>query len=397
MITPDMKLRSTTPDSSMSFVAKAAAVSAVIVMAFAVPIQFFSSTPVSADDYDAQINAIRRKVEGYEKEANALRSQANTLQNTLNQLATDKAKIQAEIDLYQKQYDKLVKDIKETEEQIAENRRVSGELIVTSSLSGDVPLIVRLAASNNLADYIEGEANLISVRDTIVQKTEETEKLKVELEKKQKEVKKVLDEQKLKRQELASKESEQSRLLAETRGSEAEYKKLIANGRSEIGRLEEAQRQLRNRTVSVGVSIPVNGDGSYPWSGVGYPCWSAGCADPWRLYYRECVSYVAWKLWSTGHRVDGFGGAGHAYQWPGTTGSYTSQRYGDPRPGDAGVLGANQGGAAWTGHVVYVEEKRADGSIRISEYNWNGNGTYGERWLTPSEYSIMTFITFPKR
>ncbi len=394
-----MKLRSTTPASNLSFTARTLLIVSVVAMAVAVPVQMFSSRPASADEYDIKIQALNNKISNYQNEANALREQANTLQNTLSQLSNDKAAIQTEIDLYQTQYDQLLKDIEATQKRIDENRRASGNLIVKSSLSDDVPLIVRLAASENLADYIDGEASRISVRDTIVQKTEENNKLKKELIVKQAEVKKVLDGQKFKRDELASKEAIQANLLATTQGNEEAYQKMISNSQGEIAKLREQQEALRRSAAAwTGGYITVGGSGGYPWANVGYPCWSAGCADPWGLYYRECVSYVAWKLSSTGKGVSHFRGAGNAYQWPSTTRGYTTQSYGtNPKVGDAVVIPAGVQGIPWTGHIMYVERVNGDGSIEISEYNFAGDGRYSERRITQGSYSAYVFITFPNR
>lgn len=394
-----MKLRTTTPVSNLSFAMRAGIVIAVVIMAVSLPLQFFAGKPASADDYDVKIQALRNKVSGYENEANALRKKADTLSNTLRQLSADKAKIQTEVDLKQAEHDKLVKEIADTEKRIEENRKTSGELIVSSSLSDDIPLIVRIAGSSNLADYIDGEVNRASVRDAIVEKTEENEKLKIQLVKKRSEVKKVLDEQKFKRDELASKEAQQQQLIAQTKNNEANYQKMIRSSKNQIKefqRMQDELRRLRSQGVGGGTYITTGGSGGYPWAGVGYPCWSAGCADPWQLYYRECVSYVAWKLSSQGRGVKSFAGAGHAYQWPSTTSGYTRQSS-SPKQGDALVFGAGVQGAAWTGHVMYVESVQSGGTIVISEYNWDGNGTYSERKLQPHEYSGGTFITFPRR
>lgn len=402
-----MKLRSATPASDLSFIGRMLIVVAVVTMAVAVPVQMFSARPASADEYDARIQALRQKIGNYQNEANALREKANTLQNTLNQLAADKAAIQLEVDLYQTQYDQLVKDIAATQKRIEENRKVSGDLIVRSSLSDDVPLIVRLAASENLADYIDGEASRISVRDTIVQKTEESNRLKKELVVKQAKVKVVLEEQKLKRDELASKEAQQADILAKTRGDEAEYQKMIKDSEGQIAgfrKMQEELQRLRQQGVGGGKYITVGGSGGYPWANVGYPCWSAGCGDPWQLYYRECVSYVAWRLSNQGYGVTGFSGQGHAYQWPSTTYNWRYlanpiivNQSSSPAKGNAAVFPAGVNGAAWTGHVMYVEEVYGNGAILVSEYNWDGRGTYSQRELQPHEYNGTIFLTFPRR
>lgn len=396
-------MNTTTSARSLSFKMRAGITASVIAMAVAAPVQFFAATPASAvDQYDAKIQALRDKVSNYENEANALRKKADTLQNTLNQLSADKSKIQAELDLKQAEHGKLVGEIAVVEGQIKENRKITGDLIVQSSISDDVPLIVRLASSENLADYIDGEATRISIRDTMVQKTEQSETLKAQLKEKQEQVKAVLDEQKLKRDELATKEAAQQKLITETRNNEASYQEMIKSSESQIREFQKAQdelRRFRQQGVGGGTYVTSSGTGGYPWSGAAgypYPCWSASCVDPWALYYRECTSYVAWRLANQGYGVRGFAGAGHAYQWPGTAAGYTSQSS-TPKKGDAAVYDAYENGAAWTGHVMYVEQVYGDGSILISEYNWAGNGTYSERRLTPSEYSGTTFISFPRR
>ncbi len=393
-----MKLRTTTPVSSLSFRLRVGIIVAIVVMAVSAPLQLFTTRPASADEFDAKIQALHSKIASYEQEANALRERANTLQNTIAQLSADKAAIQSQIDLTQVEHDKLVAEIEATQARIEENRRVSGQLIVKSSTSDDVPLIVRLAASENLADYIDGEATRLAVRDTIVKKTEENVTLKKTLEEKKVEVKKVLDEQKFRREELASKEAQQAQLLAQTEGSEDKYRGMIEASRGEIDKMREQQEALRAAAARWGGGyITVGGSGGYPWAGVGYPCWSAGCVDPWQVYYRECVSYVAWRLSSAGKGVRSFAGRGHAYQWPSTTAGYTSQTRGVPHVGDAAVIPAGVQGIPWTGHVVYVESINDDGSINISEYNFAGDGRYSERRISAGLYSSYVFITFPGR
>lgn len=393
-----MKLRSTTP-ASTHFWLRVSLVAAVIVMAVTLPMQFFANRPVSADEYDEKIAALQSKIAGYQDEANALRKQANTLQNTLDQLAKDKATIQTQINLYQTQYKKVTAEIEATKQRIEENRQISGQLIVESSLSDDIPLIVRLASSENLAEYIDSEADRATVQDSIVAKTKENEALKVQLEEKQAEVKKLLEQQTFKRNELASKEAQQAQLLKETEGNESEYRKLVEKSEGQIEKLREDQRQRQLAAQQwQGGYISAGGTGGYPWAGVGYPCWTASCVDPWGLYYRECVSYVAWRLSAAGKGVRGFGGAGHAYQWPSTTSGYTTQKYGtNPKVGDAAVIPAYVQGIPWTGHIMYVEAVNGDGTISISEYNFAGDGTYSERRIPQSLYSQYTFITFPSR
>lgn len=398
-----MKLRTTTPASTLSRVMRIGIIVTIAVTAITLPAQVLMNHPVSADAYDAKIQVLRQKIASYEDDASALRKKADTLQNAVNQLSNQKSKIQAEIDLRQVEYNKLVKEIKDTETRIKENRRTSGDLIVKSSLSEDIPLIVRLAASENLADYIDGEVSRISVRDTIVQKTEENEKLKIQLKEKQAAVKRVLDDQKAKRNELADKEAEQQKLLNDTKGNEAEYNKLIRGTNAEIRKVQAEQQAAYERAraawASTGGTYITRGGsgGGYRWANAywNYNIGYSTVVDDWGLYARQCVSYVAWKLDSKGYGVKHFGSRGNAGDWPSTTSGYTSQTTGVPHVGDAAIIPYS--GNFPYGHVMYVESINGDGSINISEYNFAGPGIYSERNIPRSTYAGYIFITFPKR
>lgn len=369
-----MKLRTTTPASELSFVGKITLVSAVIIMAFTLPIQFFASRPVSADQYDAQIEAIKKKAEGYREQANQLRGQADNLSNALAILGTEKAQIQAQIDLNQAEHDKLTKEIDDTAKRIEQNKETSGSLIVKSSLSDDVPLVVRLASSNNLADYIEGEANRISVRDTIVKKTEENQKLKTELEKKKEQVKQVLTEQNAQKEMLVTKENEQSALLAKTQSDEAAYQGLINQSNSEMQRLQAEQRRINEQAFGggggSGLPAPTGGTGGYPYVG-GWNGDFSPYVDPWGFYYQQCVSYVAWKVHDSGRSMPRWGSMyqpAHAKYWP----NFTSNKGYTPRVGAAAVT--TQGAY---GHVMYVEGVSPDGgTIYVTDYNLGFDGKF---------------------
>lgn len=371
-----------------------------VVAAFAlVGSPFMAPKPVSAEQYDDKIAALQQRLNSYQQTANTLSKKGDSLQRQLNILSAQKSALQAKIDLNQTKHDKLQAQIVQTEQQITDNKNSLGETMVDLWVEGDTSALEMLASSDNIGDFIDKQAYKKNLRDGLSEKVKEIEELKKKLKSEQDEVKKVLDEQKLAREELASKEAAQAELVRKTRNSEAGYQRLIKSSQGQIKKFQQMQaelQRLRAQGAGGGTYITTGGSGGYPWAGVGYPCWSSSCGDPWGLYYRECVSYVAWKLSANGRGVKHFGGQGHAYQWPGTTSGYTSQSS-SPKRGDAAVFPAYVNGAAWTGHVMYVEQVYGDGSIKISEYNWSGTGTYSERRLSPGEYSGTTFITFPRR
>lgn len=254
-----------------------------------------------------------------------------------------------------------------------------------------------LASSKNIGDYLDKQEYRSSVRDELTKTIAEIKVLKKDLEVKKADVKKVLDDQNFKRDELASKEAAQQKILDETKGSEDNYKSMINSSNANIQKIQQEQQAAYEaaRNQWSGGYISSGGSGGYPYASAPYPCWNASCVDPWGLYYRECVSYVAWKLNATGHGVKGFGGAGNAGDWPSTAAGYTSQTRGVPHVGDAAVI--PYGGNFPYGHVMFVESINGDGSINISEYNFAGPGQYSERRIPASSYGGYIFMTFPKR
>jgi surface antigen len=90
--------------------------------------------------------------------------------------------------------------------------------------------------------------------------------------------------------------------------------------------------------------------------------------------YNQCTYYVASR------RPVPFG-LGNANTW-----YYRAKAWGFP-VGDTpkpGAVGVDTGG--YWGHVVYVESVNADGSIIISEQNYDYNGSIRTRSASPSEF-----------
>ncbi|WP_188317103.1 CHAP domain-containing protein [Solihabitans fulvus] len=101
--------------------------------------------------------------------------------------------------------------------------------------------------------------------------------------------------------------------------------------------------------------------------------------DSWGYYNRECTSFVAWRL----HARNGFempraiGNAGTWGSWFSTHGYAVN---GNPAAGSI---------AESSGHVAWVEAVNGDGTITIEDYNYNYQGTYGERRVAVSAYNYI--------
>lgn len=381
-----MKLKPTTPVSK-GLVTKSSLVAAAVVMAIAAPISL--SQHAFADRFDDQIKALESEIRGYQGQAAELSKQADTLKNELANLAAQKATIQKQIDLSQAKYKKLVHDIAVTEQKIADNKEALGQIIADIYVDGSISPLEMLASSKNIGDYVDQQEYRSSIQSNLSGTIKQINALKKQLEDKKVDVERVLADQKSQRDQLAAKEAEQAKLLAETKGKEAAYQKLSNNRNKQINNLR-AQQAAAMAAAGGGGTI---GNGTV--GGGGYPgSWAYAAQDTivdnWGLYNRECVSYTAWKVWSTGRFVPNFGGYGNANQWPSTTSRYGIPNGSTPKAGSVAIwyVGAY-------GHAMYVESVNGDGTITVSDYNNNSDGGgWGKYHYYTRSASGLTYIYF---
>ncbi len=400
MIGASMKLRTSTP-ASISFIAKSLLIVSVIVMAFAVPIQLSSS--VYADKYDDQIRALQQDIDRYQAEAGRLNSEAKTLQSALAILAAEKAQIQAQLDLSQAKYDKLVIDIAATKQKIKDNQDALGETIANLYVDDKISPLEMIASSKNVSDYLDKQEYRNSVRDELTSTITEIKALKVKLDAQKVEVERVLAQQKSQKEILVAKETEQQVLLDKTQGQEAAFQQLSSQKTAELHAAHEQQRAAiarltNNGTNSSGAAGSFqfrNFSGNQGSCGGGYP--SAWCnapldssVDNWALYNRECVSYTAWAASSRGKRVGSFAGMGNAYQWPDTASALMGANV-DNNPEVGSVAIAPRSGYTPLGHSMMVEEVYGDGWVRVSQYNFAGTGEYSTMDLRVSSAVYVHF------
>jgi surface antigen len=126
----------------------------------------------------------------------------------------------------------------------------------------------------------------------------------------------------------------------------------------------------------------------YDWGYAGTAGRPFQASDPWGYEYRNCTSYVAWRLARA--RVPGslFRDLGNAGQWiagvAGERGVVVNQV---PSPGAVAVWVI----ASSVGHVAWVDSVRpgaAGVAITVSDYNDDGTGAYAVHLMTspPSGY-----------
>ena len=142
-----------------------------------------------------------------------------------------------------------------------------------------------LAGSTTVGDFVTRQEFRDSVQAQVQDSIEKITKIKAELGRQKADVERVLADQKAQRDALAAKEAEQANLLAQTQGQEAAYQSLIGQRRADLSSVQAEQQAAyaAARASWGGGYVTVGGGGGgYPYAGAPYPCWTWGCADPWR-------------------------------------------------------------------------------------------------------------------
>lgn len=396
-----MKLQSTTKlVSKQSFAARAATVACAVLMAVSMPIQLGKT--VFADEYDEQIKATQQEAARNNTQADEYARMASTYQEELAQLEAQSRTLQEQIAKSEKRHEQLTKDIKQSQKRIEENKAALGDVIVDYSIAQKTSPLELVASKGNIADVVDSMSQQAAMQSKLTETVDEINRLKKKLEKQRVDVKRELANQKSQKEQLAAKEAEKQKLIEETKGEESVYRERAERNNAHIDQLRaaqaeaiaaalaEAQRRSGGGSSSTGAVPPASpGGGGYPAAWRNAPL--DAYVDNWGLYTRECVSYVAWKIASTGRFVPHFGGQGNANQWPSTTARYGIARGKTPRVGSAAVWNIG-----YYGHVMYVEAVNGDGSITVSDYNLSWDGLY--RYYTISAGDLasrnLTYIYF---
>lgn len=353
-----------------------------------------SSLLVNALSLSDQIRQKEAEKAEAQAEADRLGGRAKSIEEQIEDLQTQIAGIQAKIETNVRKQNELTKDIKAAQKRLKEQKGLLSANIRSMYIEGDISPLEMIASSRNISDFVAKQEYRDRLKEAITSTMDEIEGLKKKLAAQKKEVTRILKQQESLRDSLRVKNNEADRKLAQVKDTRASFNRVVARRTNEIQQLQAQQAAIEQaRNQWTGGYISSGGTGGYPWANAPIdPNWGISLVvDSWGLYARQCTSYVAWKLSSQGYGVRHFNGQGNANEWPSTTASYTSQRVGSPRVGDAAVqyLGV-------FGHVMFVESVNGDGSITISEYNWIPN-SFSQRKIYQGEYSSYTFITFPRR
>ena len=349
---------------------------------------------VQADSYDAQIKALQQENATNSSAVADLASQASSYQDAINRLQSEISATQAIIDSNIAKQADLQHQIDANQAELDKQKLILGQDIKMSYVDGQPTTIEMLASSKDLSEFVDKEEYRNAVQSKIQTTLKKIADLQNQLKDQKTQVENLIDSQKQQQAKLASAQAEQAKLLAYNQSQQDAYNQKTKANQAKIADLRAQQAAENAKLLSGGGSYLVAGDSGHG----GYPAqWDAPVGqdtvlDNWGMYNRECVSYTAWRVYSSGRNMPYWGGYGNANQWDDNARAAGIPVDSNPRPGDVAIKNAGT-----YGHAMYVEHVYADGSIYISQYNQDYTGHYSEAYISASSVRAngLVFIHFP--
>jgi surface antigen/peptidoglycan hydrolase CwlO-like protein len=396
-----MKLRSATPVSIKGRSKKLGLIIVSVLFAAVVPLQMVQKT--FADQYDDQINAIQQQIDADNSQSAQLASQASTYQTAIAQLQTQESTIQDQINLAQAQSAKLAAEIVDTQQKIKDNQSALGQTLASLYVDGQVTPLEMVASSKNISDYLDKEQLRKSVSNQLTATIAQITTLQTQLTQQQTDVTRVLGNEQNSENALAAAQQQQQSLLSQTQGQEAAYQQLVTANQAKQDQIRDEQQAAIAATFkSTGGATLIKGGvaGGYPWGASNCPMdgiYSTGGVDGngtdgYGYGCRQCASYAAWRV----AKETGFYPVnwGNAVDFPASARASGYLTGSTPRPGSLAVMSAAQAGGP-DGHVAWVEAVDGDGTIIVSQYNYNygaGWGMYSEMKLSAAAFATYIYI-----
>jgi surface antigen len=347
---------------------------------------------VRADSYDEQINALQAENQQHQNAVSDLASQATSYQDAINQLQAQISTIQSVISANEAKQAELQGQINANQIELEKQRNVLGENIKMTYVDGQPSTIEMLASSKNLSDFVDKEEYRTAVQTKIQNTLKKIAELQNKLNAQKQEVETLLASQKAQQAQLDSARAKQASMLAYNQAQQAAYNQKTQANASKIADLRRQQAIENARLTSGDGSYIVagnNGNDTYPnkWRNAAQD----SMVDNWGMYNRECVSYTAWKVYSSGRNMPYWGGYGNANQWDDNARAAGIPVDTSPRAGDVAIKNSGT-----YGHAMYVEKVFSDGSIYISQYNQDYQGHYSEAYISAASVRAnnLQFIHF---
>lgn len=330
-----------------------------------------------------QINAANAAAAANQAQANELKSKGDTLANKLAEIQAQSDAIRSQITANKAKAQKLTQDINDAKDKLALKKQVLDENVRVIYQESKVSPLEMLASSKSFSEYVDRQQYLDTLKDHVQEAAKEVQRQKEELEHQQSDLEIAIKKQSDLSQALAIQQNEQASILASTRGDEARY---AEQAKANSAKAEELKKQQAAILASSFGGIPSGGSpcgGGYPAKWCNAPMDTI--VDSWGMYNRECVSYTAFRVASSGRYMPYWGGRGNAKQWPGNASAAGIPVDGNPRVGDVAITMAGP-----YGHAMYVEAVNGN-SITVSQYNFGNNGEYSTMTISASGLYFIHF------
>jgi surface antigen len=351
---------------------------------------FLNGGATLADKYDEKIKALEADVEAANQKAADAASRGDTLQAKLDELNGQISTMQGQIRVNQAKTDQLGDQINEAEKKITSNKKLLAQSLKQLYVESTVSSLEMLASSSNLSEYIDKQEQLNKTQFKVSSLTREVQNQKVALESQKTQVDNLIQDQRAIKVSLDEKQSETNQLLETTKGEEAAYQSQITSKKQQIDDQREQQAEANKANiapVSGGVTLsPGTGGGGYPSLWANAP--QDSMVDSWGMYNRECVSYTAYRVASSGRHMPYWGGRGDAKKWDDNARAAGIPVDTSPKVGDVAISNAG-----YYGHAMYVEAVYNNGTVKVSQYNYGiPMGMYSEMVTSTAG---LYFIHFP--
>ena len=334
-----------------------------------------------ADQFDAQIAALRAKVQETQNAAAQKAAEANSLKSKLASIDANIYAAQVALNLTSSQISGTQAEIDKANRDLDRQKSILKDNLRLVYKQGEISPLELVASSKNLSDFVAQSQYLSAIKNKINANLKKIEQLKEELNQKQIQLNALADQQKATYNEIAAQRAEQASLLARTQGEEANYRAVAAEDSKKIA---ELKRQQAAAIAAISSNVKYGGSGGYPYANAPFP---NSLPDPWGMYQRQCVSYTAWKVASSGRHMPYWGGRGNANQWDENARAAGIPVDGNPRVGDVAISNAGP-----YGHTMYVERINGNGTVHVSQYNAANDGRYSESDISASS---VVFLHFP--
>ena len=337
-----------------------------------------------------------------EKAANAAAitasSNANFYEAKVADLTTDIVAMQRKIADTEAQIKELNVQIDETKTRLHLEQSALAELLIDMHFESDTEPIMILAGASSISDLAEKAAREEVAKRQIAIAATSIKEAKLKLEEDKKKVEELLAQQRVAESDLEAKRNEQKALAEKYQNDAKAYEAQVLAAREAQRAAEKAYRE-----ANPGLS-GVYYDGTDTYSSYIYDlglqktggAYGYECPRDWDEYTTsvdgikigglmcECVSYVGWKAYESYGIYLAYGNA-YDWKWRAESDGYLADR--TPEVGSIGWTSYGQ-----YGHVFWVENVNVDGSIDVTDYNWNIDGRFTARTIAASSVGQFYYI-----